>query len=229
MSTTDTQTELEQTILPMPGELKPGAALAQLTGCISNTEKALALPEGSPDAYPESTKPDVRAALELASNAVIEHNPADGEDKLISAYSVLTAALRTVAEVINARGPADLAKQANDALIATGKAKVQTPEEKLLADIEASHAAAAISVAKPVSTEKGNMVTVSVPKPFNLTLSSPTRMVRIEAGVQDVPLEVAQHEYSIANGMRAYTPAVSKVLPAQPAALDPAGATKLAK
>ena len=53
------------------------------------------------------------------------------------------------------------------------------------------------------------MVTVMVPKAFNLTMS-PSQTIKVPAGVQEMTLAQAEHWYSKANGVSIYNPSKGK-------------------
>jgi hypothetical protein len=58
----------------------------------------------------------------------------------------------------------------------------------------------------PAPVAEGEVVvTVFVPKAFNLTLS-PSHSIKVPAGVQDMTLDQANHWYSVANGVKIHNP-----------------------
>lgn len=65
---------------------------------------------------------------------------------------------------------------------------------------------AMIAQVDPVNlpTESGDMVTVTIPKAFNLTLDDHTQ-VRYEAGIDEIPIEHASHWWAQAQGVEIYT------------------------
>jgi len=54
-------------------------------------------------------------------------------------------------------------------------------------------------------SESGEMVTVTIPKNYTLTLDDHTQ-VQYKAGVDEMPIEHANHWWSVQNGIEIYEP-----------------------
>ena len=85
------------------------------------------------------------------------------------------------------------------------KAVQEAAPEVTKTEETAPEVAAPVQEAAPEVAEGEVMVTVSVPKAFNLTMS-PSQTIRVPAGVQEMTLAQAEHWYSKAHGVSIYNP-----------------------
>ena len=164
---------------------EPGQALKQLTFLIANVEKQLAS-EDVAVKLPESAKPIIQAAVDLASETVINFVVGTAEEPLIAAYANLQATMRNVAVEANA-------------------AVAIKPE-----DVGKSTGAPAESTAV---LEAGDTVPMLFPRPVLLTLDH-YRTMRFEVGVQQVPVALSTHPYLKLSGATIQGPAVPVAVPA---------------